>query len=91
MENIYSKPIFFGLVGITTMIMTYATLNQTATVVETPINAITPNDNILPNLNLFSKEPEKQQNEAEFIGGKRNKTKCDKKIKHKKTKRKNNK
>jgi hypothetical protein len=91
MENIYSKPIFFGLVGITTMIMTYATLNQTATNVEPLINTMKPIDNNQSNINIFSNEPEQQRNEPNFMGGKRNKTKCDKKIKHKKTKRKNNK
>ena len=105
MENIYTKPIFFGLVGITTMIMTYATLNQTATNIE-PLNNMKPIDNNKSNLNVFSNEPEQQRNEPEqqrnepeqqrnepnIIGGKRNKSKRNKKNKkNKKTKSKTNK
>lgn len=91
MENIYTKPIFFGLVGITTMIMTYATLNQTATNIE-PLNNMKPIDNIKSNLNVFSNEPEQQRNEPNIIGGKRNKSKRNKKNKkNKKTKSKTNK
>lgn len=83
MDTIYTKPIFFGLIGITTMILTYATLNQQIISSE--------NSNINNNIsNIFSSNNNNnivEQLSTQLTGGKRH-TKRRKNGKSKHTKRK---